>query len=661
MIRVIIALLIALIGATIIWLVVPYNNYFYNNSYISDSYLPEMVILLLLVLVLAINPILRLLGRGMMLDRHQLALIAGLLLFAAVIPGNGLMRMFPRFVAESNVGFNQGVTTSKIAAEANFPQALFPDPLPTINEAGELKTEQTPYSDTFLDLLGPDQTIPWQAWALPLTVWAGLMCSIWLMMLGLGGVVFPQWRDRERLPFPLLNVYQSLTGSDEETDEHRTLPRVFYSRSFWIAVGAVFLIHLFRGLHEFTGAFPTFPLDWNLSPYLTDTFFDKAPAYLKRQQILFMLVGVAYFVPNRYAVSVWGWVVGYSIYDMFGKTYIPAFSTGHINDNAFGVLLAIVLWTIWLGRNHWWKVGAAMFGRVAMNPESRRDMIAGWMFVLGCAGMVLWLAWAGVAIWWGILMTIGAAMISLLMARIIAETGLPVLWLNRFAIGTILAFFPLSWQSPAVLYFSSVLYAIFTRGSAVSAAVMTTLAVGVDREATANRQTRMLVFGMLILVIGFFVASAVHLNMGYRSDTVTTDPKLGARAIDPWALADTENYEFFTASRGQQFGGLAVGATLLWACSRFPSWPIHPVGIIFLQFSIGLMIWFSIFLGWLIKVTVTNLFGGGAYRKARPFFLGLIMGELIALILWAIIPLVIIWWTGAEPSAIPRYTLIRYP
>jgi hypothetical protein len=38
---------------------------------------------------------------------------------------------------------------------------------------------------------------------------------------------------------------------------------------------------------------------------------------------------------------------------------------------------------------------------------------------------------------------------------------------------------------------------------------------------------------------------------------------------------------------------------------------------------------FSLFLGWVAKSAILRLGGGGAYRLARPFFLGLIMGHYV--------------------------------
>ncbi len=647
-------------GCVIIWVVVPYNNFLLDNTYLSDSFLPEAVVGLLLGIVLLLNPLLRLAGPRFMLDRWQVALIASLLLFAAIIPSNGLMRMYPRFVAETNQGLNEGVTTSRIAADANFRQQLFPDPLPQRAADGSVKTFETPISDQFIDELDEGASVPWRAWAGPMAVWGMLILAMWMMMLGLGGVVYPQWRDRERLPFPLLNVYQAFVGDGDEPTK-RVLPAVFTNKAFWIAVTVVFLIHAMRGLNTFTNAVPFFPLEWNLGDYLNDSVFRNAPIPLKRHYIFFALVGVAYFIPNRYAMSIWGWVVGYSLYVTFGRSYIPAFNDGQITHQGFGVVLAIVVWTLWLGRDHWVKVGKAMLGRASGGAESHRDAIAGWMFAVGCGGMICWLTWAGCSVWWSIFATAGAAIVSLVTARIIAETGVPVFWMSRFSVANLTAMLPLAILSPNILFFTGVLYALLTRATAVSAAVMTTLALGVDAKANARQHTRVLLGGVVVLVIGFIICGAVHLHMGYNHSDITTQGKTGASTINTWERADRENYEFFTADRGQQAVGFGVGASLLWACSRFPAWPIHPVGIIFCQWSIGNLIWFSIFLGWLIKVTTTNLFGGGAYRKARPVFLGLIFGELMAVIVWTLVPVIIIYVTGQDPSEVARYKLMQYP
>ena len=89
-----------------------------------------------------------------------------------------------------------------------------------------------------------------------------------------------------------------------------------------------------------------------------------------------------------------------------------------------------------------------------------------------------------------------------------------------------------------------------------------------------------------------------------------------------------------------------MGAVLTWlmmlARSRFSWFPLHPIGyVMFTPFAIQTM-WFSIFLGWSIKVTVTRYGGSETYRKLTPAMLGLILGEVVMMLFW----LAIDGWQG---------------
>ncbi|MEE2618339.1 MAG: DUF6784 domain-containing protein [Candidatus Poribacteria bacterium] len=47
--------------------------------------------------------------------------------------------------------------------------------------------------------------------------------------------------------------------------------------------------------------------------------------------------------------------------------------------------------------------------------------------------------------------------------------------------------------------------------------------------------------------------------------------------------------------------------------------------------------WFSVFLGWLIKLIILKIFGLKAHQRAIPFFLGLVMGDYIFISMWALV------------------------
>ncbi len=51
-------------------------------------------------------------------------------------------------------------------------------------------------------------------------------------------------------------------------------------------------------------------------------------------------------------------------------------------------------------------------------------------------------------------------------------------------------------------------------------------------------------------------------------------------------------------------------------------------------------LWFSVFLGWSGKYVILKYGGLGVYRKARPAFLGLVLGEMSCAGVWAIIGMI---------------------
>ena len=54
-------------------------------------------------------------------------------------------------------------------------------------------------------------------------------------------------------------------------------------------------------------------------------------------------------------------------------------------------------------------------------------------------------------------------------------------------------------------------------------------------------------------------------------------------------------------------------------------------------------LWFSIFVGWLLKWIILRYGGLRAHRKAIPFFIGLVLGEFAAGTFWSVVGSVAGW------------------
>ncbi|MCJ7823089.1 MAG: hypothetical protein MUQ26_08460, partial [Armatimonadetes bacterium] len=67
---------------------------------------------------------------------------------------------------------------------------------------------------------------------------------------------------------------------------------------------------------------------------------------------------------------------------------------------------------------------------------------------------------------------------------------------------------------------------------------------------------------------------------------------------------------------------------------RFWWWPFHPLGFVMCGSWSLVVYWFAIFVAWVVKSVVVHYGGLSGYARARPFFLGLILGEMsIAVVL----------------------------
>lgn len=76
---------------------------------------------------------------------------------------------------------------------------------------------------------------------------------------------------------------------------------------------------------------------------------------------------------------------------------------------------------------------------------------------------------------------------------------------------------------------------------------------------------------------------------------------------------------------------------LLYLRSAFYWWRLHPIG--YITTDIGQGLWFSDWLGWLIKRSVLKYEGGAAFQRLIPFFIGLFVGQLFMAAFWIVIGL----------------------
>ncbi|MBN1675576.1 MAG: hypothetical protein JXR37_31330 [Kiritimatiellae bacterium] len=639
--RTIAGILVGLAGSAVIWIATPYNNFVMGSSYIADSYLPVAALFVTLVLVLGVNPLLRRLRPRLALDSRQLGLAVGIMLMACVLPGQGLLRMLPYSLAKIPMAVRDNAALAEAHQKMGLPPSLWPDKVGFGLD--------TPACDHFMTELPPGQPIPWAAWLRPLLAWGTFLLSCWLMSVGLAMIVLPQWRHNERLAFPLLQVKQALI---EDPEPGRLLAPVFRSRAFWTCAGVVFLLHVLAGLNLYDPErVPAIPLNWNLSSLFTEGPLAHLPWSVKANRIYFIFVGIAFFMPNRIGFSIWFTVLAYAAYQVIGQYYFPPYHWGAVVDHRTGALLALSAGILWLGRAQWARVFRCLFRKAGTDAETR-DRQSGLMFLAGCFGMVLWMLWAGVQVGWALFFLAIAFMVSLLITRIVAETGMPFVRIDFvYQIG-LMRLVPLSWIGAPSLFFSYVIAILFPTASRVAAGPMAAHAVSLDETASSRQKMRFAWLLIGVLLLGLVVCGGAHLHANYRH-SMTLDGQ--TQPLNPWGynLLNRGNNAILELGRGElsrplhnQWGHLAFGAAaagfLQWACLHLPKWPLHPVGLLMVNTFYANEAWVSVFLGWLIKIILLRYGGSRLYRSARPAFMGVIMGEAFAAVFWGLVPAILV-------------------
>jgi hypothetical protein len=311
----------------------------------------------------------------------------------------------------------------------------------------------------------------------------------------------------------------------------------------------------------------------------------------------------------------------------------------------------VTLTVIYLSRHHWVRVGRAMAGRIA-DDSDRLLRSAAWMLVAGCGGMVVWLLWAGAGLPWALVFVAVGFMVSVLVARVVAETGMPFIRMTALQPHYLMTMLPAGLLTGAVIYMAGFVRMIFQLGSRVSATVMITHAAALDREASPRHQLRLGYLMIVILLVGLVVCGAVHLAMGYHFTSSLDGVKTPVAQWGSGVLRDAQK-QLLVWSRGAWRGppynrvahlcfGVGLAGALQWACLAIPRWPLHPVGLLLVGHYYGNNAWAPILIGWALKMLVVHFGGAAAYRRAAGLFLGIIMGEIFAAILWTLVPVILI-------------------
>ena len=506
---------------------------------------------------------------------------------------------------------------------------------------------------------GTNGVVPWGLWITPLLAWGSLVFVSYFMLSCLSVMLRAQWSDREALAFPLLRLPVEMTADVDRDDKYGFFGRLFRNPLTWIGIGIAVFIQLLNGLHLYFSDVPAFPLE------IVGEFFTESPwnqIGWVPFRVLPIVVGITYLLTSEVSFSLWFFfffikfqnIVAY--YAGFPADTLPPGLGQNMGAKAFagfqvaGAYFVYVFLILWTGREHFKHIAARAFGRLRATAEEGDEAlsypVAFWGFWISFALIIAWCVFAGMNPLIAILVWACYLVIAVALSRIVVEAGLLFVQQTFTPVPFLAQLFNAgptsSLMGPQTL----------VPGSFINAALMTDLRGFImpsfiqSFKLAQDHKIRMKPLLALILAVTFvtFVLGVyMRVRLGYDNGALTLNgwfTSAGAQkpasdvqpiitGIDPKAVS-ASNWLWLG------FGGLLT-YLMMFARSHFLWFPFHPIGYL-MSFTYPMhTLWFSIFLGWLAKTTVTKFGSSESYRKLIPIFLGLAMGDVIMMILWLIV------------------------
>lgn len=638
--RVIRALAVGTIAVLVLVASAPYNDYLLVNTFMVGSFLPLVVVLTLFFLTVVVNAPLHRFAPRWALSAKELVIILGMMLAAASIPTQGLLRYWlPMLVAPFYMG-QSDPEFWKIFTDTSFPTWFFPvtdiaggrsDPLVT-DFYGRVRDGQIPYS----------------AWIVPLAGWGVFFAGWMAAMIGLALLVVPQWARNERLPFPLAQIQAAVI---EPPQPRNWFNGLFGARSFWIGLSVVFFIHNINALRpHFPEYIVEIPLQYSFFNIFSEPPWLYLTSFMKSATIYFTFIGVAYFIQSRVAFSLWAIFVLAELFQMQLRVFGTDLPIPARTDQHLGASVAFAAGIVWIGRHHWARVARHLvFGR--QSGESQSFRVPAILFLAGTGVMIGWMMWVGMQTWAAVAMAVLVILGHLVVTRIVAETGLPFFRFSGEA-QQIFANVPAgAVQAKDVMVAGMAIQTVGPMGTRESLLTFATHAYRIEQEVEPNQpRYRLLTGAMAVAVIlAFVVGSFASLRMYYTYATPITleanpllnpdglEHKPRGEVVNPVkdAVAGFPNRSHSTAIHFTT--GLAITGTLQALALRFSAWPLMPVGYVTAFTWYMRLGWYSLMIGWLCKVLILRYGGAGMFIRFRPFFIGIIFGEALAAATWLVI------------------------
>jgi len=459
-----------------------------------------------------------------------------------------------------------------------------------------------------------------KAWLLPILWWTLFFFALVFVMLCINIILRRQWIEREKLTYPIAQLPYELTTEGGQSS-------FFKNKLFLLGFGVVGIIELLNSLNYFFPAIPKLVVRTNLQKFFTEKPF-SAIGWTPFAFYPF-IIGLGFFMPLSLSFSCWFFylfrksqmILGVVI----GLQSLPSFP--YDREQSLGAYIGLSLFALWASRRHIKQVLKEAISHSVSKDKSWLNLTALLGILSGAGFIIFFFLKAGMSIWIILLAFSIYYVLSVGITRMRAESGVPAHDLHFMGpdhtIPVLLGTRNLGGRNLSVLTF------LYSFNRAHRAHPMPHQLEGFKLADRTGMSVVRLAFAMSIAVlIGLIASFFIYLNLSYRFGGSSWTGSQAFNRLQRW-LSYPTGPDYPAVS----FIGLGIAFSIFLQLmrTRFISWPFHAVGYAVSGAADWCMnwMWASLLISSLIKWLLLRLGGVRAYRKAVPFFVGMVLSEFI--------------------------------
>lgn len=512
------------------------------------------------------------------------------------------------------------------------------------------------------------QTIPWNLWLWPVVTWTIFALMVIAFLICLAEVLRRIWLRIENLPMPLVEVPDGamslMPGTRGRGAQFSPLILV------GLAIGLAYFSALAWKHFKLPGgdSIPNFYMI-DLTPMLRDPPYK----YIGGAQLWFspLLIAIGCLISLEVSRSIWSIyfiaAVALMVLGSLGIAYETVTPPQQVvkfafrnypfwDDQLAGAMIVLSTWLLWVSRSRLWDIFSAIWrpvdarkvGQWYIHPKVLPFALLGLMIAMPVYAWMM-----GVNSFWFLLMLFGLfTLFVIAAARLRAETGLLIApaipSMHRYSVmfGAGKTFGEAGVVGNSFFWLSNSL-------------VTTLLPAQLELMSLAERRKvslRRMAGGMMlaaIVALGISMPMAVFwqysmpggmstpndVGFGGAKDSMYIFYRFSGKGLDQGQIETVRVVA--TAIGGAIMLGLLAARTFLLG------FPFHPIGYVVVAASFGAgvafnpqmgtnIIWGPILLAWLIKSSIYKIGGTELFTRLLPVFRGVILGHLVAMVIWAI-------------------------